>query len=242
MYQRRLLKMIFFGIVLMYVGWHFVLKRPVYQRLYGTPNPTRLEIADADLFQDLPEQSIIPININGYDIEIQAIKKFSTTTSIVYVDRYSSLGTWYRSSEGAALYDKIVPQDISTATGVSGRHPECFKYSHEYRGLETEYSGYYSDRCPQTIFKNSEGEISNNHSIAASTNVQRGLDILKAGDIASIEGYAVYWNGTGNLRYQRFESAVTAGQVSTQLAGGRKTGLCRQLLITKITFDGYTFE
>ena len=85
-------------------------------------------------------------------------------------------------------------------------------------------------------------DISNNHSIAASENIQKGLDILKEGDIAQIEGYAIYWNGTGDLKDLRFESAITLNQTSDQLAGGQKTGLCRQLLITKLTFDGYTFE
>lgn len=235
-------KVLFWGVLISWLGWNYLLKRPFYQVFYGTPSKAELQIWDQDIFTDLPEQKIIPLNINGYDIEIQAIKSFKTVTRVVYVDRYTPLGTWYRSREGARLYDKIVPQDISTATGKSGRNPKCFKYDHEYRLLWTEYSGYYSDSCPRNIFENSQEDINNNHSIAASINVQRGLDILKAGDIAEIEGYVVYWNGTGNLRYQRFESAIVPGQISKQLAGGQKTGLCRQLLITKISFDGYTFE
>ena len=232
-------KVLFWGILISWLGWTYLLKRPFYQVLYGTPSNEKLQIWDRDVFVDLPEQKIIPLKINGYDIEIQAIKAFKTITRVVYVDRYTPLGTWYRSLEGARLYDKIVPQDISTATGSSGYHPECFKFSHEYRCLWTKY---LTDVCSRSIFENKGEDISNNHSIAASQNVQRGLDILKAGDIAEIEGYLVYWNGTGNLRYQRFESAIVPGQISKQLAGGQKTGLCRQLLITKITFDGYTFE
>ena len=235
-------KALFFGAAISWAGWHFFLKRPFYQKLYGIPTSEQLEIWDKDAFIEMPTQKIIPLTIGGYNIEIQAIKRFKTVTRIVYVDRYTPLGTWFRSSEGASLYAKIVPQDVSTATGTSGRYPQCFKYGHEYRLLETEFVDYGTTKCPVEIFKNSWDDISNNHSIAASPNVQHGLDILKAGDIAAIEGYAVYWNGTGNLRYQRFESAIVPGQISKQLAGGQKTGLCRQLLITKITFDGYTFE
>ena len=206
--------------------------------LYGTPNSSVLQISDVDTFQELPEQKILPIHVNGYDIEIQAIKSFQTTARIVYVDRYNSFGTWYRSSESSRLYDKIVPQDISLATGQPAFHPECFTFDHEYRMLLTMYDGH----CPAFVYANVDQNISNNHSIAASYNVQKGLDILKTGDIASIEGYAMYWNGTGKLAPVRFESAVTLGQVSKQLAGGQKSSLCRQLLITKLTFDGYTFE
>ena len=233
-------KVLFWGILIGWIGWDFILKKPFYQQLYGVPTNEKLEIWNRDVFSDLPQQKIIPLKVNGYDIEIQAIKAFKTVSRIVYVDRYTPLGTWYRSREGARLYDKIVPQDVSTATGISGRNPECFKFSHEYRCLHSKYSGDPS--CPRGIFENADADISNNHSIAASLNVQKGLDILEKGDIAAIEGYAVYWNGTGNLSYQRFESAITLGQISEQLSGGQKTGLCRQLLITKLTFDGYTFE
>ena len=233
-----MLKAIASGVVLFYISNHF-LKRPIYQKLYGKPDNQVLQIAERDSFIDIEKQDIIPININGYDIEIQPIKSFKTVTRIVYVDRYTALGTWYRSLEGTRLYDKIVPQDVSTATGISGLNPSCFNFSHDYRGL---WSEYLTDICPSSVFKDADADISNNHSIAATLNVQRGLDILKAGDIAAIEGYAVYWNGTGKLQRARFESAVTLGQVSKQLASGQRTGLCRQLLITKLTFDGYTFE
>lgn len=232
-------KVLFWGIVVGWGCWNFILKRPFYQQLYGIPTDEELEIWDKDEFVDLPEQKIIPLKINGYDIEVQAIKAFKTTTRIVYVDRYTPLGTWYRSREEARLYDKVVPQDVSLASGNVGRDPSCLKFTHEYRMLVPKNT---DKKCSLAIKENFTKEVSNNHSIAASQNVQRGLDILKAGDIAEIEGYAVYWNGTGNLSYQRFESAITLGQASKDIVDGRHAILCRQLLITKITFDGYTFE
>ena len=234
-----LVKAVFWGILLGWAGWNFFLKRPFYQRLYGVPTDKKLEIWEADIFTELPKQKIIPLRINGYNIEIQAIKSFKTVSRVVYVDRYSPLGTWYRSLEGTRLYDKIVPQDISLASGVAGRDSSCIKFTHEYRMLVPEPT---KKRCSQEFDEHYRNDVSNNHSIAASPNVQRGLDILKEGDIAEIEGYAVYWNGTGDLRYIRFESAITLGQISKQIAGGMHGILCRQLLITKITFDGYTFE
>ena len=236
-----LLKALFWGTLLSSLGWHFFLKRPLYQKLYGQPTNEELEIWDQDAFIEIPEQKIIPLNIGGYDIEVQVIKRFETTARVIYVDRYTKLGSWYRSTEGAALYDAVVPQDVSLATGSVGRNHHCFKFTHGYR-----YGGGFSEyKCGDrwwVDYPNYGDDTTNNHSIAASSNVQRGLDILKQGDIAHIEGYLMYWNGTGNLRYQRFESAVVPHQMSTQLLGGQKSGLCRQLLITKITFDGYTFE
>ena len=239
MYKWLLLKMIFWGIIVMYLGWNFILKRPIYQKLYGIPSNEKLQIWNQDSFIEIPEQRIIPLQINGYDIEVQAIKSFKTVARIVYIDKYGTLGTWARSFDEARLYDKIVPQDISIATGAVGRDPSCIKFTHEYRVLSANRT---NKPCSPEFLQNYVNEISNNHSIAASFNVQKGLDILKPGDVAAIEGYAIYWNGTGRLSHVRFESAITLGQISPQIIGGQHGILCRQLLITKITFDGYTFE
>ena len=235
-------KAIFWGTLLSALLWHYVLKKPVYQRLYGIPDSTPLTISDRDAFTSIPDQTRTTIHVNGYDIEIQMLKYFQTTTRVVYVDRYGTIGSWYRSSKGGKLYDTIVPQDVSFASGNSGRHPECFKFSHEYRVLDTELVWPYPPYCTNPNINEIEKDISNNHSIAASLNVQKGLDILKAGDIAYIEGYAVYWSGTGSLQYVHFKSATDLATVSPHLIGGKKSILCRQLLITKLTFDGYTFE
>lgn len=234
-----ILKIISGGILLFYLT-NYLFKRPIYQIIYGKPDNKTLQIAPHDSFINIPEQKIIPLNVNGYDIEIQAIKRFETTARIVYIDRYSSFGTWYRSRKEASLYDAVIPQDISTASGLSGQNPNCFSFDHEYRCLLTTYTGFTT--CNSEIFKNTDSEISNNHSIAANITIQKGIDILKVGDIAHIEGYVMYWNGTGKLRNQRFESAIVPGQKSKELYGGKKSLLCRQLLITKLTFDGYTFE
>ena len=227
-------KMLFWTAFIMIICWIFVLKKPVYQKLYGTPTQQHLTITQLDSFQDIPKQPVSQLKVNGYNIEIQSIKSFQTTSRVIAIDRYNAIGSWYRSNDAAKLYDKIVPQDISLASGNSGSHPECFKFSHSYRLLE-----YLPLNC---ALKFRPEEISNNHVIANSLNVQKGLDILKVGDIVAIEGYAIYWNGTGKLRNQRFESAVTLGQTSKYIVDGQKAGLCRQLLITKLTFDGYTFE
>ena len=229
------------GIVCIYTAWLFLLKRPVYQHIYGIPNEANTPIVQQDLFESIPEQPIQSLTINGYDIEVQLIKRFETTARVTYVDRYTSLGTWARSHEGARLYDAVVPQDLSLATGWVGEHPKCFDFSHEYRLGE----GIPNQKCiHQNEFDISQWHrfVSNNHTIAATPMVQKGLDILKAGDIAHIKGYLVYWNGTGALRYQRFESAIVPNQMSKYIIMGQRGQLCRQLLLTELTFDGYTFK
>ena len=213
--------------------WYYGGKRLAYQLLYGQATNTPLQIAQADHIIDVPEQPLQRVKINGFDIDLEIVKGFQTTTRIVYVDRYSALGSWYRSQDWAKLYDKVVPQDLSFATGQAGQHPECFNISHDYRFVEWE------QRCSNM---SGEIDITNNHTIAATKNVQKALDILKAGDIAYIEGFLINWKGTEQYSDYQFESATELGQTSKQLIGGHKSGLCRQLYLTKITFDGYTFE
>lgn len=220
--------------VITYLSWNYIIKRPLYQMMYGKPSSEHLEIYDADQIIEIPDQPVQRVTANGFDIDVQLIKRFSTTTRIVYIDRYSSLGTWYRSSDGSDLYDKVVPLDISIATGEAGRHPECYKFSHEYRCLWTE------SLCSNT--ESQQKHINNNHLMVTSENIQKGLEILRVGDIAYLEGYLVYWQGTGKYSYYRFESSIQLGQLTKDLYGGSKGQLCRQLYLTKLTFDGYTFE
>ena len=87
--------------------------------------------------------------------------------------------------------------------------------------------------------------FTNIHTIAASINVQKALDILKAGDIATLEGYLIYWETrVRSGRILNFRSAVYAGEThkDQKYGGMSNVGKCKQLLLTKITFDGYTFE
>ena len=224
-----------------YAVWNYGGKRWLYQNLYGKKDDTPLQIEDFDHFYDLPKQPIQKVHINGFDIEVEIIKRFETTSRVTYIDRYTKLGTWYRSHEGATLYDAVVPQDISLASGETGRNYHCFEFSHIYRAGGS-FSKYKCEGWWSVKFPSFGNDISNNHSIAANKTIQKGIDILKAGDIAHIEGFLIFWNGTGKLSYQRFESAITLNQVSDFIDNGQHPQLCRQLFITKLTFDGYTFE
>ena len=230
--QWRGIRKLLIVLVLLFVGWHYGIKRPLYQHLYGKPDNRPMVLSALDSIQDIPSQPEQMARVGGLDIRLQLMKKITTTARVVYVDRYSWLGTWYRSRPGAKLYDKVVPLDVSLTTGRTAQQPSCFEFTHEYRCL------LGLGKCPFY----DEREISNNHTIPANARIQKGLDILRAGDVAYIEGYLVYWQGTGRYAPYRFESAVQLGQVSPYLHGGQKSGLCRQLFLTKLTFDGYTFE
>jgi len=231
-WQRIGLRKLVLILVVVIAGWQYGLKRPLYQHLYGKPDNTPLVISTLDAIQDIPSQPEQIAQVGGMNIRLQLMKQISTTARVVYVDRYSWFGTWYRSRPGAKLYDKVVPLDLSLTTGQAAQRPSCFEFTHEYRCLlGMGKCSFYDER-----------EISNNHTIPANSRIKKGLEILKAGDVAHIEGYLVYWQGTGPYAPYRFESAVQVGQVSPKLHGGQRSILCRQLFLTKLTFDGYTFE
>ena len=67
---------------------------------------------------------------------------------------------------------------------------------------------------------------------------------MKVGDIVELEGYLMDWNGTGKFSWFNIETAIEPGELHTKiLFGGQQgAGLCRQFYITKISFNGYTFE
>ncbi len=244
---KKAFNLMFWVILIGIPVWYFFLKRPVYQWIYGTPTDIELKITPTDIFQDLPAQ-LPPGQIKGWDFDVRVdfLKFFHTVTKVVYVDRYNFLGTWYRASgpeqykKAVKVYDKVAPLDISTVNGVSAK-PEmmtCFEFSHEYRYLWTKIKRDKNCHAVRYI----DEDINNNHTIPANETVAKGLAILKAGDIAYLEGYAVAWEdvatGEGMI------SSTYVGQVhEEQLYGGKpNAGLCRQLFLTRIIFDGYEFK
>ena len=105
-----------------FILWNFFLQTYVYQWTFGKKYEGELIIYNEDKIIDIPDQPVQRANIAGLNIDIELVKRFETVSRVIYVDRYSALGTWYRSDDGATLYDKIVPLDVSLATGYWGRH------------------------------------------------------------------------------------------------------------------------
>ena len=48
-------KALFWGGLIGWLGWNYLLKRPFYQVLYGTPTNEKLQIWDQDSFIDIPK-------------------------------------------------------------------------------------------------------------------------------------------------------------------------------------------
>lgn len=227
------IRKIFLGILILYIAWIFLLKKPVYQRLYGKVDPTLLIVSANDSYQDVSSDEIHTATVAGYEIEIKLVKKYAVTGYVAMIDRYSFIGAWYRSStlKHARLYDAVSPLDLAVVHGqrADKENIDRCQLAHEYR--------LFSYNCP---FR--DVHYNNHHVIPASYNVEKGLEILQPGRVAQLEGYAVYWQGTGDFKHVRFRSAITSGQMSDMISGGSVAGLCTQLYLTKLSFDGYVFE
>ena len=225
-------------IVVLYAVWIYGLRRPVYQHLYGKQTESLPEQM-VETWEDIAGQDWREADIGRYKIRYMVRKKYSVVGRIVYIDWYHFIGTWYRSAmnNDVYLYDGVVPVDVSVIHGAAAAENNWrkLKFSHEYRLL---WSGYDPKNNP--VYN--RAEINNNHTIPASENILRALKIVKIGEPVYIEGYLIDWEGTGKHAGFKINTALTAGEIAKEKAGGLLTGLCRQLFVTKISFGGYTFE
>lgn len=217
--------------------WMFILKCPMYQWIYGKPHDKTLVISQSEYFGDITGPTPPTLfTLSDYAVRMKFLKTYAATAKIVYVDRYNMLGTWYRSSDASFIYDTIVPLDISTVSGPTA-HPDTlkkFKFSHDYRGLWT---------TPLTFdAPYSNIDINNNHIIPATDTVAKGLAVLSRGDTATLEGYLVDLQGMGKYNWWHLRSALEPGEISKQKAGGRRTGLCRIIFLTRLIFNGRVYE
>ncbi len=233
---RKIFKIVFWGVLTCFFVWTFALKKIIYQQVYGIPNTENLMISERDTFDPLPFK-IKPAIVNGPDFSVQVdfLKSYQSVSKIVYIDRYNFLGTWYRSDKYSYMYDKIVPLDISTVSGKTALPTvlKQYEFEHEYRLLISKSKVYNPT---------GNNDINNNHIIPANETVAKGLAILNTGDTAYMEGYLVNITGLGNYKHFELKSALTVGEISEQRAGGRVTGLCRIIYLTKIVFNGYEFK
>lgn len=217
--------------------WTFALKKPIYQHLYGTAFSSPLTVYERDIFENLPAAPApMVLKTSNFSVQLTFLKLYRSTAKVVYIDRYNFMGTWYRGNRFSYIYDQIAPLDISTVSGQTAQ-PDILKhfdFSHEYRLLWSQ-----SKKWNELFIRD---DINNNHIIPANKNISKALEILKVSDIAHMEGYLVHINGLGTDKSFELKSALTAGEISHQKAGGQTTGLCRVIYMTKIAFDGYVFE
>lgn len=246
---RRVLKPVFYCVVGFAIVWFVGLKRYTYQQLFGKPFNKELQISSKEVYIDLPPDNFRTATIEGYKIKFKLLKQYYATGRVIYVDRYTNpFGRFYRNSGPSKLankaYDEVVPQDITFVVGDFARYPKL-KGSHDYRAGGLDYDDEYTYGIYQKHHDSYSVDLTNIHTIAASTTVQKGLDILKAGDVATLEGYLIYWETRlENGQVMDFRSAVFAGEKHTKhkYGGISGVGLCKQLLLTRIIFDGRVFE
>lgn len=246
---RRMLRPIFFCILGFALVWHLGLKRYAYQKLFGKPFNQELQISENEVYIDLPSDSFRTATIAGHKIKFKLLKQYYATGRVVYVDRYTNpFGRFYRSSGPSGIanraYDEVVPQDVTFVVGPFARAPKI-KGFHGYRLGGIDGDDEYTYNVYRKYHNLYDTHVTNIHTIAASTGVQKGLDILKAGDVATLEGYLIYWETRlENGQVMDFRSAVFAGEKHTKhkYGGISGVGLCKQLLLTRIIFDGRVFE
>lgn len=237
---RRSLKIAILIFIIFLFVWHLGLKRITYQHIYGSPDETAAQISMQAIRTDVNENKTHQVSIGDYDINVKLLKQFYVTAKVGYVDRYSGfLGRFYRNTDDGAsiVYDTFVPQDVTILYGKTAdeNNLKLLDISHEYR------MAHYKPLSRNLYFDSKEAD--NMHTIAGNKNIQKGLDILKKGDVATFEGYLIYWDTRlPSGRILDFTSAIHAGQISHQKAGGRQSILCIQLYLTRLSFDGYVFE
>ena len=244
---RRLLKRLFWGFVVFAVIWHFGLQQYVYQRLFGTPFTEEMKISENEIYTALPSENFRTTSIEGYNVKFQLLTQYYATGRVIYVDRYTNpFGRFYRDTDDGAAraYDEIVPQDITFVIGELAKYPKIKGY-HEYRAGGFDYDDKYTYNVYRKYRHLYYTHLTNIHTIAASTNIQKALDILKPGDVATLEGYLIYWETRiRSGRIMNFKSAIYPGERHKEIkyGGQSNVGKCKQLLLTRITFNGYTYE
>lgn len=217
-------------------------KKPLYQHIWGKYTGYIPSLGDETFINIEQNQKKQSAKIAGYNIEYRLRRKYSVKGRVVFVDWNDGwFNTWYHAArnEGTKLYNAVSPVDLSIIHGKTAEDGnwQKIKFDHEERGLITSYR---YDNMP--VINNDE--INNNHVIPANNAIRKAISIMKVGDIVELEGYLMDWNGTGKFSWFNIETAIEPGELHTKiLFGGQQgAGLCRQFYITKISFNGYTFE
>ena len=200
-----------------------------YQTFYGEKNYTIIKSPETKL-------KIIPIenkikkefSIGKYTISYEAQAEIDLQARAVYVDFNNGLfSSWdYYSNP---VYDTISPVDLSVFIGSMAENWKDYRIEHERRALLV-----YGDV--------KVGEWENLHIIPATKNVYAGLKTIHVGDIVSLKGYLINWQGTGKYDYLKIETALSFETESKDKLGGRFTWLCMQFFATELNVRGYIYK
>ncbi len=179
------------------------------------------------------------ITVNGHKIKKTFVKIYRATGYVAWVDQNDALiKSWYLAAGNTkveGLYDSVAPIDLSLVFGKTAEKENVkkikFSHSENFLSAEIPHGVYYDDK-----------DVTNIHVIPASRTIKKALKNINRGEIVSIVGYLTDWSGTDDLSYAEFQTARYAGEISKQRIGGQVSGLCKQLLLTKIILNGYVYE
>ena len=200
-----------------------------YQSFYGEKNYTIIKSPETKL-------KIIPIDkkttqefrVGKYTISYEAQAEIDLRARAVYIDFNNGLfSSWdYYSNP---VYDTISPVDLSVFIGSMSENWKDYRIEHERRAMFV-----YGDV--------KVGEWENLHIIPATKNVYAGLKTIRVGDIVSLKGYLINWQGTGQYNYLKIETALSFVTESKEKLGGRFTWLCMQFFATELDVRGYIYK
>ena len=236
-------KYILIFIIISYLSWQFIFKKPVYQQLYGYKSDITYQ--GQALYLDIQglseQQEIQQANLGGYDIEYTLKAYLQGWVRVAYVDIYDNnfhIGKKTFQVQAHDLYNKVSPLDLSLMIGKTAEDGNWQKISvkHEYRVVSWNYE-----------YKNPPffriEDVSNFHILPATLSIRRGMDTIRQGDIIFIKGYLLDWKGTGKFDDVKFTTALYEGQTSDQKYGGNKLSFkCFYLYVTDLIVNGYAFN
>ena len=225
-----------------YIAWSALgIDAFFYKRIFGTYTGENNSIWQTPKIEDVKDENKEQIyNINGYHIRKTLRKKFALSAVSVFKDDNTTFWKWYfhqSGNEGGRIYNKVASFDLSTVHGKMANKGNLkkIKFSHELNGLIWD--------CIENDCYYSGSEVNNFHIIPKNNAIRYGMKALprKKHTPVYIEGYLMDWQSV-EFPALKLETALHTGQISKQKAAGRTTGLCFQLYLTKLVYDGYVFE
>lgn len=229
--------LIFF--ILFYL-WKNGMQEFLWQKIYASARAeyNENELSLVEVITPIETPVIEQMKFGKETVQMKKFIEYKTWARVMYVDIYDNdfyIGFKPLSAKYDKFYNTVVPLDLSLFTGEMGKNWKGYKVSHEYRGLSVS-----AGNLPYN-----QKEVSNNHIIPANNNIRRSFDIMKQGKLVYIEGFWVDWWGKVEGIYDiSLDSPRELGEYhgKNYLAGGKITGKCRQMYITKVVYNGYIYE
>lgn len=200
-----------------------------YQLAYGEKNYIEKNSNETQaIITPIKDKKKQKYSVGKYVISYEAQAEINLRARAVYIDFNNGLfSSWdYYSNP---VYDTVSPVDLSVFIGSMAKNWKEYRVKHEKRAMLV-----YGDV--------KIGEWENLHIIPATRNIYKGLKTIHVGDVVSIKGYLINWQGTGEYNNLKIETALSFETESKEKIGGRFTWLCMQLLATELKVRNYIYK